>query len=295
MPPQENPIAPPPAVPQVNKSLFLKNIFWVGLALFGVAIIGGGAYYAIKLNSSPQASSGNFVNLQPPSTPPLTHERSAIEVLSLSYPSLVYRINNIEDSNAWLRVVDSASGLSMWAKPGIMLGTHTVDLTSLPGSCCDDLGNEGPRISLSPGTYYLRLEVFVDGVGRTLAESGTFTVPGTVVAVPTCTIKMAPEASALISGTNTVTLTWSSKNAEEVYLAHSPPIGGNAIILGLTRGTKVAHDGSQQVSITFRDGLGQDEYWSLVVKNSRGATVCGPDGGSYFNSQKEIDNPQRTG
>lgn len=68
-------------------------------------------------------------------------------------------------TRAWLRIIDVPSGLSMWQKSEIAVGTHELNLASL------ELPYESRKISLAPGTYRLRLEVFVGGVGKTLAES----------------------------------------------------------------------------------------------------------------------------
>lgn len=220
-------------------------------------MLGGGAYYVVQQNSSSQTSASST---------------SAVEVLSLSYPSLTYRINNIEHRDARLRIIDVPSGLAMWDETEIEIGTHEINLTSL-------VRYEDVKISLPAGTYRLRLEVFIGGIGKTLAESGTFTVPGTVVAVPTCAIKVVS------SGENAATLTWTSKNADETYTAHSPGKGGSPFIYGLKTGKKVPVSGSEVVQVNPLEG-----YW-LVAKNMRGATVCFPDGTTYFNSQKEIENP----
>lgn len=224
----------------------------------------------------PKAGTDDAIDLASGPITTSASSKSAVEVVSLSYPSLTYRINPLEDSTAWLRIIDVASGLSMWQKSEIAVGTRDINLTSL------DLPYESRKISLAPGTYRLRLEVFVAGVGKTLAESGTFTVPGTAVAVPTCTVKGNLSA-------NPTTLTWTSKNADEAYLAHSPGMGGSAIIYGLNNGKKVSLTGSETVSV-----VANDYYW-LVVKNTRGATYCSPDGTTFFNSQYEIDNPGTMG
>ena len=261
--------------------------------LLGLIVVGGGAYFVMQKQTPTQTTSENFdtaqtlpttnnqqtqttTNTPVQTTPTPVPSKSAVEVLSLSYPSLTYRINNVADSSAWFRIIDVPSGLSMWQKSEIAVGTNEINLTSL------DLPYESRKISLAPGTYRLRLEVFVGGVGKTLAESGTFTVPGTVVAVPTCTIKGNLSA-------NPATLTWTSKNAEEAYLAHSPGMGGSAIIYGLSNGKKVSLNGSEAVNV-----VANDYYW-LVVKNTRGATYCSPDGTTFFNSQYEIDNPSTMG
>jgi len=256
--------------------------------VLGLIVIGGGAYYVVNQQSTAQTPSENFENI--PATPTTntqtqtttkspTQQTQAqnpkvqtVEILSVNYPSLTYRVNKIEDSNAWLRIIDVPSGLSMWQKSEIAVGTHEINLTGL------ELPYESRKISLAPGTYRLRLEVFIGGVGKILAESGTFTVPGTVVAVPTCTITGNLSA-------NSTTLTWTSKNADEAYLAHSPGMGGSAIIYGLNNGKKVSLNGSEAVNIVANDG-----YW-LVVRNARGATYCSPDGTTFFNSQYEIENP----
>lgn len=267
--------------------------------ILGLVVLGGGAYYVMQRNSSSQTASENFDNLQQlptqatqssskdkqPSTS--VSSKSAVEVLFLSHPSLTYRINDIEHRDARLRIIDVPSGLAMWDETEIAIGTHEINLTNL-------VRYKDVKISLPAGTYRLRLEVFIGGVGKTLAESGTFTVPGAVVAVPTCTIGMTPNASSLTIGENAVTFTWTSKNAEEVFLAHSPPRGGNAIITGLNRGKKVSANGSEVVNIVADSNSVSEGYW-LVVKNTRGATVCSPNGSTYFNSQEEIDNPPTIG
>lgn len=256
--------------------------------MLGLVVVGGGAYYVVQQNSPSQTASENFDDLQQSPTqatqspskdkqsPTSASPKSAVEIVSLSYPSLTYRINNVEGSNAWLRIIDVPSGLSMWQKAGIEVGTHEINLAGL-------VPYENLKISLSAGTYRLRLEAFTNSIGKTLAESDTFTVPGTVVAVPTCTIRMVS------SGENAATLTWTSKNADEAYTAHSPGKGGSPIILGLKTGKRVSLNGSEVVNVNPLEG-----YW-LVVKNTRGATICRPDGTTYFNSQEEIENPPTMG
>lgn len=256
--------------------------------LVGLAVLGGGAYYVTQQNTSPETASEDFEDLQQLPTqaaqspskykqlPTSTSSRSAVEVLSLSYPSLTYRINDVEHEDARIRIVDVPSGLAMWDETEIEIGTHEINLASL-------VRYEDVKISIPAGTYRLRLEVFIEGIGKTLAESGTFTVPGTVVAVPTCTI------TTVSTGENTATLTWTSKNADEAYTAHSPGKGGSPVIYGMKTGKKVSLNGSEVVNVNPLEG-----YW-LVAKNTRGATVCFPDGTTYFNSQEEIENPPTMG
>lgn len=266
---------------------FVSLAILVAIAL-GLIVVSGGAYYVMQQDSPSQTAAGNFDTVQtlptqaalPPSkdkqSPTSVSSKSAVEVLSLSYPSLTYRINDIEHRGARLRIIDVPSGLAMWDETEIEIGTHKINLASL-------VRYEDVKTSLPAGTYRLRLEVFIGGIGKTLAESGTFTVPGTVVAVPTCTIRM------ISSGENTATLTWTSRNADEAYTAHLPGMGGSPIIYGLNSGKKVSLNGSEVVNVNPLEG-----YW-LVAKNMRGATVCFPDGTTYFNSQEEIENPPTMG
>ena len=186
----------------------------------------------------------------------------SLEIVSLLYPSLTYRINDAIDSGATLRLIDVPSNLSVWDTQDIVIGTNEINLTGL----------------LEPGTYLLRIETFTNGSGKTLAESATFTIQGSVVPIPTCAITEN-------KATNSRLFTWTSKNADVAYLTHSLGMGGSAILFGLEYGKKVSMDGTETVSHVNDDG-----YW-LVVKNARGATACSPDGTTYFDSQKEIDNP----
>ncbi|MDO8518468.1 MAG: hypothetical protein Q7S26_04240 [bacterium] len=254
--------------------------------LVGLVVLGGGAYYVVQQNTPSQTPSDNLQQLPtqveqplskdsqlPPST---SSSKSSVEIVSMTYPSLTYRINDIEHRDAWIRIIDVPSGLAMWDETEIKIGTHEINLASL-------VRYEDVKISLPAGTYRLRLEVFIGGIGKTLAESGTFTVPGSVVAVPTCTIGMTSPAG------NAVTLTWTSKNADEAYIAHSLGKGGSAVIYGLNNGKEVSLNGSEMVNIVA------NHYYWLVVKNTRGATACFQDGTSHFNSQKEIENPPTMG
>lgn len=243
--------------------------------VLGLIIVGGGAYFVMQSNQTVSENFGDSQQLptqetQAPSKdnqiPTSVSSKSAIEVLSLSHPLLTYRISTVADSNAKLRIIDVPSGLSMWQKSEITVGTHEMDLAGL-------VPYEGVKISLPAGTYRLRLEAFTNGIGKTLAESSTFSVSGTVVAVPTCTIRL-----------DSTTLAWTSKNSDEAYVAHSLGMGGDPIIFGLNKGKKVSLNGSEVANVA------NDYYW-LVVKNARGATVCRPDGTTYFNSQEEIENP----
>ena len=252
--------------------------------LIGIVVLGGGAYYVVQQQPPSQTASESFDNLQqfpiqakqspskdnqPPTSIAVT---SAVEVLSLSYPSLTYRINYIEHKDARLRIIDIPSGFAMWDETEIAIGIKKIDLANL-------VKYEDVKISLPAGTYRLRLEVFIGGTGKTLAESDTFTIPGAVVAVPTCTLRADRQE-------NPTTLTWASTNADEAYVAHLPAMGGSPIIYGLNSGKKVSMNGSE--TVTWNGAL--EESW-IVEKNTRGATVCYPNGTTYFNSQKEIDNP----
>lgn len=259
--------------------------------LIGLVPLGGGVYYVMQQQASRQTASetlpesSTHIAIEADEDNKLSSSTSSVELLSIRYPLLTYRINTIEHRDARLRIIDVPSGLGMWDETNIAIGTHKIDLTGL-------VPYEGLKISLPAGTYRLRLEVFINGIGKTLAESNTFTVPGAMVAIPTCTIGMTPDASNLRVGENAVTFTWASKNADEAYMAHSPGMGGSPIVRGLKEGKHVLLNGSETVTVVadpYPDG-----YW-VVVTNTRGATVCYPDGTTYFNSHEEIVNPPQEG
>lgn len=201
-----------------------------------------------------------------------------IEIVSVRHPSITYRINNTKDDNTWLRIVDVSSGIPVWSKAEVVLGTHEMNLLSL------DLPYEKQKTSLAPGTYHLELATFISGTETRLAKSANFTVPGTAIPLPTCTINITTSAP------NASTFTWTSQNATEAYFASVPAKGGNAIMFTLKNGRSVSLNGSEVVDVSA-----QDFSYGLVVKNARGATYCSSDGTRFFSPQSEIDNPPTMG